>query len=94
MKSDTLKVMDNQEVTCLVLALSTAFNTVHHGILLNRLDNMFGIQSTLLKWIESYLTGRTPKVAIGDLSTNLGACSDSVTLTWHSSRISTRSKYV
>ena len=75
--------MDNQEVTCLVLlVLSAAFNKVDNGILLNRLNNRFGIESTALKWIESYLTGRTQRVAIGDLDTNLSICSDLVTLTY------------
>ena len=58
-KSDILKTIDNQEVTCLALDLSAAFDMVDHGILLNRLNNRFGIQGTALKWIESYLTGRT-----------------------------------
>ena len=59
-KSVILKSMDNQEVTCLVLLDSlSAFYTVGHGILLNRLNNMLGIQGTTLKWFESYLTGRT-----------------------------------
>ena len=41
-KADILKVMDNQEVTCLVLLdLLAAFGMVDHGILLNRLKNMF-----------------------------------------------------
>ena len=43
---------------------------------------MFGIQGTALKWIESYLTVRTQRVAIGDLGTDLGACSALVTLTY------------
>ena len=53
---------------------------VNHGILLNRLNNMFGIQGTALRWTESYLAGRTQRVAIGDLGTDLSACSDPVTL--------------
>ena len=81
-KSDILKAMDNQEVTCLVLLdLSVAFDMVDHGILLNR-PNSFSIQGTALKWIESYLTGRTQRVGIGDLGTNLSTCSDLVTLTY------------
>ena len=49
-KSDILKVMGNKEVTCLILLdLSAAFNTVDHGILLNRLNNRFHIQGTALK---------------------------------------------
>ena len=56
-KADILKVMDNQEVTCLVLLdLSAAFDMVDHKILLERLENYFGINSIALWWIELYLT--------------------------------------
>ena len=95
-KSDILKVMDNQEITCLVLQdLSAAFDMVEHGILLNRLNNRFSIQGIALKWIESYLTGRTQKSSywrpghqpwcmFWSRNTNI----------WHFPRISTRSNYV
>ena len=75
--------MDNQEVTCLILLdLLAAFDTVDHTILLNRLETTFGIKDTALKWIASFLTGRTQKVAIGNLGTDLKAISDPVTLTF------------
>ena len=68
-KTDIIKAMDNQEITCLVfLDLSAAFDTTDHTILLNRLETtLFGIRDTALKWIASFLTGKTKKVAIGDL---------------------------
>ena len=76
-KTDIIKAMDNQEITCLILLdLLAAFDTVDHTILLNRLVTTFGIKDTALKWIASFLTGRTQKVAIGDLGTDLGATSD------------------
>ena len=47
-KTDILKAMDNQEVTCLVLLdLSAAFDMVDHKILLERLENLFGITGML-----------------------------------------------
>ena len=79
-KADILKVMDNQEVTCLVLLdLSAAFDMVDHKILLERLENYFGMNSIALQWIESYLTNWSQRVVIGD--TNMtGAKSESISL--------------
>ena len=65
MKTDLLSALDKKEVTCLILLnLSTAFDTVSHTILLNRLKYHFGVGGTALSWICSYLTGRTQKVVI------------------------------
>ena len=48
-KADILKAMDNQEVTCLVvLDLSATFDMVDHKILLNQLENQFGIKGMAL----------------------------------------------
>ena len=48
-KADILKMMGNQEVTCLVLLdLSAAFDMVDHKILLERLENYFRINSIAL----------------------------------------------
>ena len=59
-KTDIIKAMDNQEITCLILLnFSGAFDTVDHIILLNRLETTFGIKDTALEWIASLLTGRT-----------------------------------
>ena len=72
--------MDNQEVTCLVLLdLSAAFDTVDHKILLERLENYFGITGIALRWIESYLTNQSQRVVIGDMNMT-GAKSDSISL--------------
>ena len=59
-KTDIIKAMDNQEITCLILLdLLAAFDTVDHTILLDRLETTFGIKDTALKWIASFLIGRT-----------------------------------
>ena len=43
-KTDIIKAMDNQEITCLIpLDLQAAFDTINHTILLNRLETTFGI---------------------------------------------------
>ena len=58
--SDIMSAIDKGNLVLLsLLYLSAAFDCVDHKILLNRLDHSFGIQSKVLKWLTSYLTGRT-----------------------------------
>ena len=55
--------MDRQEITLLVLLnLSAAFDQ----ILLNVLENDFGIVGSAHKWFASYLSGRKQRVLIND----------------------------
>ena len=62
-KTVILNAINNNEVMCLVLLyLSAVFNTISHQILLNRLKYCFGVDGTVLNWLESYLTGRCQKV--------------------------------
>ena len=66
-KTDILRALDNQEVTCLVLLdLSAAFDMVNHQILNDRLTSMFGISGCALALIRSYLTGRSQRVKVGE----------------------------
>ncbi|CAB4034340.1 Hypothetical predicted protein [Paramuricea clavata] len=56
--NDILLSMNSQRVTLLVLLdLSSAFDTIDHGILLERLRSKFGIRGTVLSWFSSYLSG-------------------------------------
>jgi hypothetical protein len=64
-QSDILESLDNGCVTVLVmLDLSAAFDTLDHGILLSRFENVFGISGAALNWITSYLTHRYQVVVI------------------------------
>ena len=81
-KTDIINQWTTKKFTCLILlGLLAAFNTVDHTILLDRLETTFGIKDTALKWITSFLIGRTQQVAISDLGTDLGATSNPMTVT-------------
>ena len=71
MKNEILLNMNRQHVTLLVpLDLSAAFDTIDHGISLERLRSAFGVRDTALSWFASYVSGRTQQVSIdGTLST-------------------------
>ena len=56
-KNDILMNMDEQKVTLLVLLdLSSAFDTVNHQVLLERLRSRFGVTRTALDWFASFLS--------------------------------------
>ena len=64
-QNEILTGIDNGEVVMLVLLdLSAAFDTIDHNILFERLENMYGIKGTVLKWFKSYLTDRTQSTVI------------------------------
>jgi retron-type reverse transcriptase len=47
-----------------------AFDSVNHGILLKKLNDMYKIDRNLFKFIENYLEGRFHKVVIGSESSS------------------------
>ena len=64
--NDILWVMENQECMAVMACnLSAAFNTIHHGILLEVMSENFGVKDTALSWFDSYLGPRSCKVNIG-----------------------------
>ena len=64
--------MENKKLTPIIcLDLSAAFDTVNHSILLEVMENYFGITNTALKWISSYLNNRKFSAHIDDFSSNI-----------------------
>ena len=55
--------MDNKAVTLFVLLdLSATFDTIEHSILLNILQQDFGVVGTALNWFDSFLAGRNVRL--------------------------------
>ena len=66
---DIIEAADVGHITALVsLDISAAFDVVDHVILIQRLEEEFGITDTCRNWIMSYLTGRSATVRVGSLS--------------------------
>jgi len=65
--NDLLRSMDKGNVSVLTLLdLSSAFDTIDHEILLERLSSLYGISGDVLSWFHSYLSDRTQFVTIND----------------------------
>ncbi len=65
--NDLLLSSDHDCISLLVLLhLSTAFDTIKHNILLNRLENFVGISGSALAWFKSYLSDHRQFVAVNE----------------------------
>ena len=59
-----------EQIDAILLDFSKAFDKVDHRALLLKLEHL-GIRNSLLKWIESFLIGRSQKVLVWRLLQNL-----------------------
>jgi len=60
-----LQAADRGEVSLLcMLDLSAAFDAVDHDILIDRLQQSFGVKGQALSWIKSFLQNWTQSVSI------------------------------
>jgi hypothetical protein len=65
--SDILHEIDlNKVVLMAMLDLTAAFDTIHHGILIERLRTTFGVSGAPLNWFRSYMSSRCSRVCIGE----------------------------
>ena len=61
----SLFVDSGKAVSETLLDLSTAFNTFNHSILYDCLKDWFGVDNTVLTWIDFYLTNCKQKIKLG-----------------------------
>ena len=66
MLNDAYRSADNKSRTLLVqLDLSAAFDTTDHSTLLRRLESMFGLSDSVIRFIQSYISGRSQYIRVG-----------------------------
>uniref|UniRef100_A0A8C1UV32 Reverse transcriptase domain-containing protein n=1 Tax=Cyprinus carpio TaxID=7962 RepID=A0A8C1UV32_CYPCA len=71
--NDLLMASDSGRLSILILLdLSAAFDTIDHSILITRLETIFGVSDSALKWFKSYLSDRKQFVAMGDCKSEVG----------------------
>ena len=64
-KNDIAATLDEKgKVALVMLDLSSAFDTINHNILMNRLQHSVGITDAALSWLHSYITERYQRVAV------------------------------
>ena len=69
--NDVMRALDDKNMVVLVLLdLSAAFDTLDHGILLDRLSTRFGITDDALRWIRSYLEDRSQRISVNGIDSD------------------------
>ena len=78
--NDLLTAVDSGKPTVLLsLDISAAFEMFDHDRLLNRATELFELSGQVINWLESYLTGRTSYVSIGNCRSSTVNCTTGVT---------------
>ena len=73
--NDVYITADGKKSTCLVaLDLSAAFDTLDHTTLLDRLRVTFGINSSAINWLSSYLANRTQFINFDNIHSSPTKC--------------------
>ena len=71
MLSDLLVASDCGKVSVLTLLdLSAAFDTIAHHIVLDRLQNYFGISGSAFNWFQSYLSDRQQIISVNSIQSD------------------------
>ena len=66
---------ENKPRTLLIqLDLSAAFDMIDHNTLLRRLENTFGLSGLVIRWVQSYVNGRSQFVRVGQEQSATVAC--------------------
>ena len=67
MCDEWLENMDDGKLNGIIfLDIKKAFDSINHGILLNKMKKRFEISSIELKWFESYLSNREQQCSINE----------------------------
>ena len=70
--NDLMIAADERTATVvMMLDLSAAFDTVDHNLLLTILEKEIGIRGTALEWFRSFLTGRSQRIRLGKVTSEV-----------------------
>ena len=70
--NDLLIAADERSATVVMLLdLSAAFDTVDHNLLLSILEKEIGLGGTVLSWFKSFLTGRSQRIRLGKVTSEV-----------------------